>query len=224
VEFFPMTEPSDPFEDIRARLLPAALKAAAIDGFSPLMMSRAATDAGVREAELAAAFPKGALDLVIYWSAEADRASAAALKSEEAQGLKIREKVALGVEARIANLRPNKEAARRAAAFLALPLNAPAGARLVWNAADAIWRAMGDPSTDFNFYSKRAILSGVLSSTMARWFADDSEGEKETKDFLSARIENVMQFEKVKAKVRDSGFDPAGMWGWLAKVRYPEGR
>ena len=219
-----MTEPQDPFDDVRARLLPSALKAAAFDGFTPMMMTRAAEDAGLSAAEVAAAFPKGALDLVAYWSGAADRASAAALKSEAAQGFKIREKVALGVEARISYLRPHKESARRAAAFLALPLNAPTGARLVWNAADAIWRAMGDPSTDFNFYSKRAILSGVLSSTMARWFADDSEGEKETKEFLSARIENVMQFERAKAKVRDSGFDPAGIWGWLAKVRYPEGR
>lgn len=219
-----MTEPQDPFDDVRARLLPSALKAAAFDGFTPMMMTRAAEDAGLSAAEVAAAFPKGALDLVAYWSGAADRASAAALKSEAAQGLKIREKVALGVEARISYLRPHKESARRAAAFLALPLNAPTGARLGWNAADAIWRAMGDPSTDFNFYSKRAILSGVLSSTMARWFADDSEGEKETKEFLSARIENVMQFERAKSKVRDSGFDPAGVWGWLAKARYPEGR
>lgn len=219
-----MTNYSDPFDAVRARLSPAALKAAVFEGFTPKMMANAAKEAGVSAAELAAAFPKGALGLIEYWSAMADRAAAAALTDEGAQGLKIREKVALGVEARIAFLRPDKEAARRAAAFLALPPHAPTAARLVWNAADAIWRAMGDPSTDFNFYSKRAILSGVISSTMARWFADDSEGEAETTSFLRARIENVMQFEKLKAKVRDSGFDPAGMWGWLAKARYPEGR
>ncbi|MEK7266636.1 MAG: COQ9 family protein [Pseudomonadota bacterium] len=219
-----MTDFSDPFDDVRARLLPVALKAAVFEGFTPLMMAKAAKEAGVGEAELAAAFPAGALALIEYWSSRADRASAEALTGEGAAGLKIREKVALGVEARIAYLRPDKEAARRAAAFLALPPHAPAGARLVWNASDAIWRAMGDPSTDFNFYSKRTILAGVLTSTMARWFADDSESEAETKSFLRARIENVMQFEKLKAKVRDKGFDAQGMWGWLAKLRYPEGR
>jgi len=219
-----MPEFSDPFDDVRSVFLPVAVKAAVFDGFSPQMMANAAKSAGVSEAQLAAAFPTGALGIVEYWSSKADQASAAALAGEGAKTLKIRKKVALGVEARIAFLRPDKEAARRAAAFLALPQNAPAGARLLWTASDAIWRAMGDPSTDFNFYSKRAILSGVLSSTMARWFADDSEGEAETKAFLRARIENVMQFEKLKAKVRDSGFDPAGMWGWLAKMRYPEGQ
>lgn len=216
-----MTGFSEPFDDIRARLLPAALDAAAFEGFTVGMMKKAAAEAGVGPAELAAAFPGGAIELLEHWSAVADAASAAALQDAGAAGLKIREKVALGVEARISFLRPHKEAARRAAGALALPHNAPTGARLVWNAADAIWRAIGDASTDFNFYSKRAILSGVLSSTLARWFADDSEGEAETRAFLRARIENVMQFEKLKAKVRDKGFDPEGMFGWLAKLRYP---
>ncbi len=83
---------------------------------------------------------------------------------------------------------------------------------------------MGDPSTDFNFYSKRAILSGVWSTTFARWLGDDSEDEAATKEFLAARIDNVMQFEKFKARLRDTGFDPEGMFGWLAKARYPERR
>lgn len=188
------------------------------------MMDKAAAAAGIAPSELAAAFPGGPLELVEFWSAEADAASAAVIAGEAGTGLKIREKVIRAVEARIDYMRPDKEASRRAAAFLALPFNAPTGARLVWNAADAIWRAMGDPSTDFNFYSKRAILSGVISSTMARWFADDDGSEQETRAFLRARIDNVMQFEKLKAKARDSGFDPEGMFGWLAKLRYPEGR
>lgn len=219
-----MRDPEDPFDDVRRRLLPIALKTAVFDGFTALMLKKAAVGAGVAESEATAAFPRGAIDLVEYWSAEADRASASALAGDAAAGLKIREKVARGVEARLAYLRPDKEAARRAAAYLALPHNAPTGARLLWNAADAIWRAMDDPSTDFNFYSKRAILSGVLSSAMARWFADDGEDEAATKEFLRARIENVMQFEKLKAKARGAGVDPEGVFGWLAKMRYPGSR
>ncbi|MFZ5615759.1 MAG: COQ9 family protein, partial [Pseudomonadota bacterium] len=130
-----MNDAPDPFDSVRARLLPTALKAAVFEGFTPLMLRKAAVEAGVSPAELAAAFPGGAAGLVEYWSNEADKAAASALKGEAAKALKIREKVALGVEARIAYLRPHKEAARRAAAFLALPLNAPAGVRLVWNAA-----------------------------------------------------------------------------------------
>jgi ubiquinone biosynthesis protein COQ9 len=219
-----MTQSDSPFDPVRDAILAEALKGAAFDGFTPLALERAATDAGRSKAELAAAFPRGAIDLLRWWSVKADDAAAAGAGEQREPPMKIREKVAAGVEARLAFLRPHKEAARRAAAFLALPHNAPEAARLVWASADAIWRAMGDPSTDFNFYSKRAILSGVLSSTFARWLTDDSEDEAATRAFLAARIDNVMQFEKFKARARDSGFDPEGMFGWLAKMRYPERR
>lgn len=219
-----MTQSGSPFDLVRDAILAEALRAAAFDGFTPLALERAAAAAGRSRADLAAAFPGGAIDVLRWWSGRADEAAAAAAGERRDPPLKIREKVAGAVEARLASLRPHKEAARRAAAYLALPHNAPEAARLTWATADAIWRAMGDPSTDFNFYSKRAILSGVLGSTFARWLADDSEDEAATKAFLAARIDNVMQFEKLKARVRDSGFDSEGMFGWLAKLRYPERR
>lgn len=219
-----MNQAADPFEAARGRILAEALDAAAFDGFTAGMLDRAAAAAGASGAECAAAFPAGPIDLVDYWSAKADEAAAAAIRAAAPGRPKVRDLVALGVEARLAYLRPHKETARRAAAFLALPFHAPAAARLTWNTADAIWRAMDDPSTDFNFYSKRAILSGVLTATLARWFADDGKDEAATKAFLRARINNVMQFEKLKAKIRDRGFDPEGMFGWLAKMRYPAGR
>jgi ubiquinone biosynthesis protein COQ9 len=219
-----MPQIDDVFGPVRESILSEVLKAAAFEGFTPGSLARAAASAGQTKASLAAAFPAGATDLLAYWSSQADDAAATAIGVPHSPPLKIREKVARGIEARLDHLRPNKEAARRAAAFLALPHNAPHAMRLVWASADAIWRAMGDPSTDFNFYSKRAILSGVLSATFARWLGDDSEDEAATKAFLAARIDNVMQFEKLKARVRDSGFDPEGMFGWLAKMRYPERR
>jgi len=37
-----------------------------------------------------------------------------------------------------------------------------------------------------------------------RWFNDTSEDETQTSEFLAARIENVMQFEKFKAKAREA--------------------
>ena len=217
-----MTQSESPFDPARDAILAKALKSAAFDGFTPLALARAALSAGRSKAELAAAFPGGAIDLLRWWSVRADDAAALSAGERREPPMKIREKVAAGVSARLAFLRPHKEAARRAAAYLALPHNAPEAARLVWASADAIWRAIGDPSTDFNFYSKRAILSGVLSSTFARWLADDGEDEAATHAFLAARIDNVMQFEKLKARVRDSGFDPEGMFGWLAKMRYRE--
>ena len=147
-----------------------------------------------------------------------------AMKAPEFATLKIRQKVAFAVRARLDEIRPHKEAARRAAAMLALPTFGLLGPRLAWQTSDAIWRGLGDKSTDFNFYSKRGILTGVWTSTFARWLSDDSEGEAATHSFLDARIENVMQIEKAKAKMRELDLDPAKPISWLAKLRYPAER
>ena len=215
------TDPRPPaFEEARAALLAEALSLVPFDGWSWGMMREAAQTADVDAATLAAAFPHGVGDLLQFWSENLDGAMETAMAAPEVATMKIREKVAHGVKARLTAMEDDKEAARRAAATLALPHMASLGARLVWATSDRLWRALGDTSTDFNFYSKRAILSGVWTSTFARWLADESEDGAPTHDFLSARIENVMQIEKAKATVRKWNIDPAAPISWLAKMRY----
>jgi ubiquinone biosynthesis protein COQ9 len=119
------------------------------------------------------------------------------------------------VLARLSILKPHKEAGRRAGAALALPIHAPTAVRLLYHSVDAMWRAVGDTSTDFNFYTKRGILAGVYGATLLRWFNDSSKDEAATAGFLAARIENVMQFEKFKAEAKKAlaSFPVLGAWG-----------
>src|SRR5262249_8142215 len=86
-------------------------------------------------------------------------------------------------------------------AILALPQYALDGATCVYRTVDMVWRSIGDTSADFNFYTKRALLSGVYTSTMLYWFGDTSEDAEETWTFLDRRIADVMQIEKVKSQV-----------------------
>ena len=104
--------------------------------------------------------------------------------------LKVRNRIKAAILTRLALLAPNKEAARRATALMTLPMHAGLAARMMYRTVDAMWRAAGDTSTDFNFYSKRGILAGVYGSVLVRWFNDTGEDEKATQDFLDARIEN----------------------------------
>jgi ubiquinone biosynthesis protein COQ9 len=212
------------FEAARARILTAALDRAAFDGWTGAMLERAARDQGIDASVLAAALPGGVSDLLSFWSAELDRSMAARMTGSDFTGLRIREKVAFALRARLSEMRGRKESARRAAATLALPLYAPLAARLVWDTADAVWRALGDRSTDGNYYSKRMILGVVWTSTLARWFADDSEDEASTNDFLDRRIDNVMRFEKAKAAWRRRGVDPAAIVNAVSRIRYPLSR
>jgi ubiquinone biosynthesis protein COQ9 len=189
--------------DAKQAILAAALVHVPFDGFTDKVLERAAKEAGVAHGEIARLLPAGPLSLVEAFSESADAEMARLLARTKLSTMKVRERIALAVKTRIAVLRPNKEAARRAAAFLTLPPNAATAIKLLYNTVDAIWRAVGDTSTDFNFYTKRAILAGVYSTTLMRWFSDTSDEEEITNAFLQRRIENVMQFEKFKAQVRE---------------------
>jgi ubiquinone biosynthesis protein COQ9 len=184
---------------LKEAVLAAALPDAAFDGFTDATLAKAAKSAGLEKDDVARLFPEGPLSLIEFYSLWADGQMEKLLAQMELAKMKIRERIAAAVLARLSVLRPNKEAARRAGASLSLPMHASLAARLMYRSVDAMWRAVGDTSTDFNFYTKRGILAGVYGATLLRWFNDTSENESVTSEFLAARIENVMQFEKLKA-------------------------
>ncbi len=188
---------------LKRAVLEAALPHLAQDGFTDKTLKAAAADADVNRVTLVRLFPREGLSLVEAFSDWADEQMDAALHKAKLSDMKVRERIKAAVNGRIAALRPYKEAARRAAAFLSLPQNAPTALTLLYRTVDRMWRAVGDTSTDFNFYTKRAILAGVYSSTLLRWFTDDSEDEKPTFDFLDRRIDDVMRFEKFKADANE---------------------
>lgn len=189
---------------LKKALLKEALKDAAFDGFTDGMLAKAAKKAGADKNTLTRLFPEGVLSLIEYFSSSLDDAMEEKLKALDLSKRKIRERIKLAVMTRLALLAPNKEAARRAAAMMTLPMHAGRASKMMYRTVDAMWRAAGDTSTDFNFYTKRGILAGVYGSTLVRWFNDTGEDESATEAFLDARIENVMQFEKFKAKAKEA--------------------
>lgn len=214
--------PSDqtPSARFRARLLEVFPSHAARDGWTDGAFEAARREAGLSEGEAALACPKGAFDLFDAFADRADQAMLAALDDLDLPAMRIREKVRAAVQLRLEAQAPFKDAARAMTRALARPTRAPEAARLVWRSADRVWRALGDTSTDENFYSKRAILSGVLASTYARWFSDESEDHAATWAFLDARIENVMQFEKAKAGLKPLADAAQEAVGVVARFRY----
>jgi ubiquinone biosynthesis protein COQ9 len=190
-------------DEMREAVLATALPHAAFDGFTESLLQKAGAEAGVAKADLARLFENGPVSLIEFYSSWADGEMEKRLAATDLKAMKIRARIAAAVKTRLDVLRPHKEAARRAAALLSLPMHAALGAKLLYRTVDAMWRAAGDTSTDFNFYTKRGILAGVYGSTAMRWFNDAGDDEKVTDEFLAARIENVMQFEKFKAKAKD---------------------
>ena len=114
----------------------------------------------------------------------------------------------------------HREAVRRGATLLAMPLHAAEGARAIWQTADIIWTACGDTATDYNWYTKRMILSSVYSATVLYWLGDSSSDYANTWAFLDRRIEDVMRFEKSKAQLNENPLVRAAMWGPMQILRH----
>jgi len=207
-----------PLAELRPRLVAAMLPNVPFDGWSATARDAAADAEGI-DRDLAAMALPDAASMVEAYTARADVLMAESLAA--AGELKVRDRIRHLLWARLEAARPDREAVRRALAVFALPQNAPLAARTLWRTADAMWRAAGDTATDFNHYSKRAILSAVYSSVLLYWLDDDSDDAEATSGFIDRRIDDVMRIEKAKARLRgltDNLPDPAR---FLGRLRYP---
>ena len=221
------SEPSPPepadmtLDELRPHLAPHIADAAIFDGWSEAALLAAAGAAGVDGDVARLAFKGGAMTMISAWIATIDAAMAAALPAEMLAEMKIRERIRVLVQFRLDAVSGREEALRRALAIMAMPQNATAALRTGWHSADIMWRLAGDIATDWNHYSKRAILGSLYAATLAVFVNDRSEGKAETRAFLDRRIEGVMKFETFKRQwlqPRGEHFSPMR---FLGRLRYP---
>ncbi|MEQ6202008.1 COQ9 family protein [Sulfitobacter sp. HNIBRBA2951] len=187
----------------KEQLLEAALMHVPFDGWSQATFDAAIADSGVEPTVAHSICPRGAVDLALAYHAQGDAMMLAQMAQADLDAMKYSDRVAAAVRFRL-EAAEDKEAVRRGTTLFALPMYAPDGARAIWGTADAIWTALGDTSEDVNWYTKRATLSGVYSSTVLFWLGDTSDNHEDTWAFLDRRIGDVMQIEKFKAQVKAS--------------------
>ena len=197
-------------------VLDAALRRAPALGWNSRLVRAACEDNGLSRGDEELLLPNGARDLAALLSRRHDDRALESLAGVEAKSLKMRERIARAVSARMEAGAADLEATRRCAAFLALPVNADLGLKLAWESADLLWNWAGDTATDWNHYSKRTILSGILIPALTmRWF----DGREAAEAFVAARIENVMSFEKWKAG-KDFDAPLRKVTDLLSRIRY----
>lgn len=189
-------------QELKDRVLDAALAHVPFDGWSDRSLRAAAEDAGVDPALALSLFPRRGVDLALAYHAKGDAEMVARLHSTDLAALRFRDRIATAVRTRLTLA--DRELVRRGTTLFSLPQHAADGAAAIWRTADRIWAALGDTSQDFNWYTKRATLSAVYGSTVLYWLGDDTPDHQATWDFLGRRIDGVMQFEKLKASVKEN--------------------
>ncbi len=189
---------------IRDAILQQALPDIVFDGWVWGVAERAAIKAGYEKSMAGAVFPGGLPDFVAHLSDWADRQMLESLSDINPQDLRVRDRIKAGVLARIEALSPWREVLRLAMVYWSVPTRSLQAGRNLWRSADRLWIWAGDTASDYNHYTKRALLSGVISATTLAWLNDESGDTGAIETFLDRRIENVMELGRMIGRVRRS--------------------
>lgn len=206
-------------ETAEERVLTAALAIAPDTGWNARLVARASAAASLSRGDAELLLPNGARDLAALASRRHLRRTFEMLDGLDPLTLKVRERIRRAASAKVDATLEDGAAARRLAGFLALPPNVPLALQLFWDSADAIWRWAGDTAVDENHYSKRAILAGVLMSTLAVRLR---HGRDAARLHLDDRIADVMAFERWKAGLKPPRLGDR-LAAVLAQLRYGRG-
>ncbi|MCJ1404720.1 Ubiquinone biosynthesis protein coq9, mitochondrial [Xylographa trunciseda] len=192
-------DPEPPFSAAEDSILSAALNHVPSQGFTTLALSHGAQDAGYLDVSTNL-FPHGPFDLINYHLVT--------------QRLALKDRVlfpdpSIGVGAKVRalalqRLEANKNIIHRwqeALAIMALPSNMSPSIAELARLSDEIWFLAGDTSVDTSWYTKRAALSAIYSSTELFMTTDTSANYKETELFLDRRLREVQSIGKAVGSV-----------------------
>ena len=210
-----------PLAAIRRQLAIAVGENAVFDGWSEAAVNSAAAALDIDPAVARLAFPKGEVGLVAAYVAAVDEALIAAFPPSAIAAMRVSQRIRALLLKRFEIMTPAREAVRSALSIMASPQNLTEAARLGWRSSDVMWRLAGDTATDFNHYSKRAILSTIHAATLLVWIDDNSEGQADTIAFLDRRLAGVARFEQAKAQWTSSADRRPSLARFVGRLRYP---
>ncbi|EDL11148.1 coenzyme Q9 homolog (yeast), isoform CRA_b [Mus musculus] len=93
----------------------------------------------------------------------------------------------------------------QALSILLLPHNIPPSLNLLTSMVDDMWHYAGDQSTDFNWYTRRAVLAGIYNTTELVMMQDSSPDFEDTWRFLENRINDAMNMGHTAKQVKSTG-------------------
>ena len=185
----------------RDAAIEALLPNVPFDGWTARALRQALAATGQDPEDAPLLFPGGPVDMIEAYCDLADRRMEEAAAALDMTLMRVPARVRAVIALRLRQNRPYKEAVRRALAVLALPGNARVAAACTARTVDAIWHTVGDRSTDFSWYTKRATLAGVYSVTVLFWVRDRSDEDFDTLAFLDRRLADVGRIGQVRRRI-----------------------
>lgn len=143
-------------------------------------------------------FPGGLSDIAFYYEEYCLSQMINKLLVQEEELKRTTKKIETALICKIINNDFSKESIRNLYKYYLHPANAHITLKSSWKVCDTIWHWAGDKSTDYNHYTKRALLFSVYNAATLYYLNDDSEQYIKTKKFISSSLKKVSSIGSVK--------------------------
>jgi len=123
------------------------------------------------------------------------------IKSKISQFSKTNEKISFLLNKRFQIEKKNKDLIKKIFIHLIKDNNSNKIINYIYSVADSMWKYSNDRSVDFNYYTKRLILSSVYLKILILSFYKDNFTQKNLEDEIKKSLEHVNLISQFKTKL-----------------------
>ena len=145
-------------------------------------------------------FPQGNIDLIKFALEQLNNDLEVYCRQIDLIRLPIHKRIRKVLLSKISLMNKDKPFYRSIFLNLLIPKKNFSLSSQLYNSVDQLWFIAGDSSTDFNFYTKRLILSGIYSRVMLFFFNNNNQEELE--NILDDSLKRVSKIPEIKSKLK----------------------
>ena len=145
-------------------------------------------------------FPQGNIDLIKFALEQLNNDLEVYCRQIDLIRLPIHKRIRKVLLSKISLMNKDKSFYRSIFLNLLIPKKNFSLSSQLYNSVDQLWFIAGDSSTDFNFYTKRLILSGIYSRVMLFFFNNNNQEELE--NILDESLKRVSKIPEIKSKLK----------------------
>ena len=145
-------------------------------------------------------FPQGNIDLIKFALEQLNNDLEVYCRQIDLIRLPIHKRIRKVLLSKISLMNKDKPFYRSIFLNLLIPKKNFSLSSQLYNSVDQLWFIAGDSSTDFNFYTKRLILSGIYSRVMFFFFNNNNQEELE--NILDESLKRVSKIPEIKSKLK----------------------
>ena len=185
---------------VRNNILDEAKKYVAKYGWNKNLLNKIAEKSKYDSNTITALFPDGYKSLLQLYLDEINLKMTNESKTLNLIRLKVHERIRELFILRLDIMAKEKRIITKTFFHLLLPNNYKFSLINLYKTVDQMWFLAGDNSTDFNYYSKRAILASIYSRTMMHFINNDDL--ELTINLFNMQLKQVSKIPKIKNSLK----------------------